>query len=1401
MILFVNCYTIIHSQTVTQSIQLPNVATLNKFIDFPVDKSTGVPNIAIPIYTLKEKNFSWPISLAYHAGGIRVEEIASNVGLGWSLIADAVVSRTIKGIPDEYSGGFYGHSGPYTYQTPVSVSNGSPPPALYLINQMSSSTMDTEPDMFYFQLGGYLGKFVIDTGRHVRLMPEQDIKIEVSAGNYFAFVITTPDGVQYYFDNNMDYNLPSGSFDGSGITTAWHVSKIVTATQNQIDFEYQEDGGNAQRFLYHESMLIGKGWCPVLAMAEYYQSNVGVTIKSIKSSDCEVRFNYKGAIREDYRPSDQNWIYTRSKALDNIVIKNRLTSDTIQQYKLYTSYFTSNDDFSSQLPTYLKKRLRLDSIKQYNKNGDFLPGYKFAYNKYNPTSSNKLPSRLFTGQDHWGYCNGKETNANLYPTFTFYDNPGTSSSTCPGADRNGNINYIKAYILDEITFPTGGTTKYIYDACRDALDTTKTLGGLRIKEIHSSAGDNSPELKKSYTYFDFGTVGGSPVYQQDVILDNTDYNYYYPTLPLWQTTVRPYMIFTTPVNYSGELTANYIYYGKVIEKSEGNGSIESYYDIDDLNAEQDLTDINTYPFKIHQPLLVSGKLVKEVYKNENDDVLKETEYSYGSSYSNSFINGYLLDQPFGYQRPNYYSLYTGCAYLAEQKETIYTSSTTFLTKKTVYEYGGIPSQYDRDVNHLPVIHRFPTKQTDYLNDTLITRFKYPKDYSAYGFINNLISKNLINVPIEKTVVKKLGNEYLLNGEIQTFRSSSAVSDKTYRYTNSVPMNYGSYTSSVMNSNNILSMDSHYEDHILFNAYDNTSNLVEFQKKNDFKNVLIWDYKSTYPIARVTNADSTSVAYTSFEADGTGNWSGINPSHIIMNLPSVTGRKYFDETGFNISKSGLSSSAYYIVSYWSKNNSAFSITGTQTNWPKKLKTISIAGQDWNYFEHLVTGQTTITVTGSGSLDELRLYPKDAQMITYTYDALIGITSQCDAKNSVIFYTYDSFGRLILARDENNKILKKFCYNYAGQIENCTAFVNVQKSGNFTRNNCAVGGTGSTVTYTVPANTYASFISQADADQQAQNDVNANGQTYANNNGTCTFYNVVKSGNFTRNNCAAGGTGSTVTYTVPAGTYSSTSSQTAADQLAQNDVNANGQTYANNNGTCTFYNVVKSGNFTRNNCATGGTGSTVTYTVPAGTYSSTSSQAAADQLAQNDVNANGQAYANTNGTCTWWNIQKSGNFTRNNCGSGYQGSTVAYIVAANTYSSTTSQSAADQLAQNDVNANGQSYANTNGTCTQIIYARIEAEYVESYYDGCSYEDDYEIYIRFYADANATIPISVSDLDVNYVYYNTFYGNNYLTEPCSGTQVDLGMYYLSGGNSCNSSSYSAAFWVTSGTGYIAF
>jgi hypothetical protein len=77
----------------------PNVASLGKFTEIPVDMANGIPSITIPIYTIQQGPLSVPISLDYHASGIRVAETASWVGTGWTLKSGGMVSRTVLGFP------------------------------------------------------------------------------------------------------------------------------------------------------------------------------------------------------------------------------------------------------------------------------------------------------------------------------------------------------------------------------------------------------------------------------------------------------------------------------------------------------------------------------------------------------------------------------------------------------------------------------------------------------------------------------------------------------------------------------------------------------------------------------------------------------------------------------------------------------------------------------------------------------------------------------------------------------------------------------------------------------------------------------------------------------------------------------------------------------------------------------------------------------------------------------------------------------------------------------------------------------------------------------------------------------------------------------------------------------
>jgi hypothetical protein len=208
------------------------------------------------------------------------------------------------------------------------------------------------------------------------------------------------------------------------------------------------------------------------------------------------------------------------------------------------------------------------------------------------------------------------------------------------------------------------------------------------------------------------------------------------------------------------------------------------------------------------------------------------------------------------------------------------------------------------------------------------------------------------------------------------------------------------------------------------------------------------------------------------------------------------------------------------------------------------------------------------------------------------------------------------------------------NYANTNGSCSLiYYNAVQSQTNTTQDCPAGQVGGSVTYTVPAATYSSIISQADADQQALNDIAANAPAYTTANPVCTV-------NTTADwEWAAG---DDVNAADPSYCQSVSGQLPPHLFILVKDVNPNSATYNQTqyvdygpNSACpvaNYYNTVHSQTFTRNNCGTGFAGSSVTYTVPPGKYSSTTSQAAADLLATNDITANGQTYANTNGTCT-------------------------------------------------------------------------------------------------------------------------------------------------------------------------
>ncbi len=65
----------------------PNAASLGKFGGLDLNISSGVINQTIPLYNFNSINLSLPLSLSYTSLGVKVDEMAGNVGINWNLLA------------------------------------------------------------------------------------------------------------------------------------------------------------------------------------------------------------------------------------------------------------------------------------------------------------------------------------------------------------------------------------------------------------------------------------------------------------------------------------------------------------------------------------------------------------------------------------------------------------------------------------------------------------------------------------------------------------------------------------------------------------------------------------------------------------------------------------------------------------------------------------------------------------------------------------------------------------------------------------------------------------------------------------------------------------------------------------------------------------------------------------------------------------------------------------------------------------------------------------------------------------------------------------------------------------------------------------------------------------------
>ncbi len=263
----------------------PEVISFEKVSLIPNDLSTGKLDFSIPIYTIKSGRLNYPIGLTYNSGGIKVDQQASEVGLGWSLSKTVITRKIIDGndfnnvgnqFLDPEGGGFASGSEEASQHLKAEIKYVG-----YFLKKkenIKASTsffrnVDEMPDIYNFITNsGFKTKFYFkDEGTPIELTEnssiinalktkenyDNPIYQETSNSPYFPMYdftkieITSNEGIKYTFENfdvviNTSVNYPGLSAiytyrsDSPQIST-WHISKIEDLISgDQITFEYEQ---------------------------------------------------------------------------------------------------------------------------------------------------------------------------------------------------------------------------------------------------------------------------------------------------------------------------------------------------------------------------------------------------------------------------------------------------------------------------------------------------------------------------------------------------------------------------------------------------------------------------------------------------------------------------------------------------------------------------------------------------------------------------------------------------------------------------------------------------------------------------------------------------------------------------------------------------------------------------------------------------------------------------------------------------------------------------------------------------------------------------------------------------------------------------------------------------------
>lgn len=1239
----------------------PNAASLGLYGKMPVSQYNGTANINVPIYDIELSGQKFPISISYHSSGIKVAEEASWVGLGWALNAGGCITReTLGGDDFDYETGY-----PSGYFWDPNLNNLIESLTEKKISLMYNSSqfrgdIDTEPDLFYFNVGQYSGSmfFAKSTTRN----PTTAQAIIRTCKDYIkpiyditkqSWLITDGFGFKYYFGGSKSsrdlttafnlattlsvtepwVNMPNVHNLGQqypirDVITAWYLDSIVAPNHDKIEYQYKSE--KITTVVCSDEDVRNKFYCLTTEGSpdakdryEYYSYSGAVIRQTLLS---KIKFNL-GEI--DFNTTDRadinsDSIGSKAQKLDSIIIKSTLNK--IKSFAFNYSYLGDQSDYKSC-------RLLLNKMTEQNSTTS-LKSYEFNYNQ------GYLPAKSSHQIDFWGFYNNSKA-----PLFwsTYNNSSGADGTLIPslllhptliyprefvrfyGRDRTPNAECMQHGILQSIKYPTGGTSQFVFEPhefansfkmCFDQTSLLKASLTLqednnRIFSVKDTTNSGIFELKTStlvkintsiscnnavtFPVEDLYFTGNLHIDNYDSIAnkykDYGDYGfsclkqYYSPTnetqIQLPAGKYRAYILPITSLRLRGPYGAT-------------SSPIEYYYYPNNYSFDAEIN------FMTEKTTSIGGGLrIKEMF-----DVSDQKKYSYRrfnyNNYDDNLTSGYLFNTPlFNMTYVTEFLTQAGVPdnpqtashylYLMSKSSPLVSLTPKFANGPVGYSY--VEEIYGNSENQGKITYNFYNNPdtASYLpvfsgemSYVVPNQMSYMTGLNGLPYNIQTFDKN--NITLEK-------KEYFYQKE----STSTITGMNKYEFFNAITVDDGSSFGITQLYPNVgfklYNLCSEW-----WKTYKEITTKYFNQENDNVINTTSYLYDNTnYKPNSITAVDSkgynieTRITYPTISSD---------PMYLksLLNIPiqksSYKNGSFLEQQRTTYSNKFVSDMLLPEYMYYKKGNNdeikriefhSYDSKGNNLYVTKddSIKVCYLWGYNHEYpiaeiknasFTDVSSGLVGITpeqlsssmIPDMTKVDALRSKLPNAQVSTFTFKPLVGITTMTDPRGITTTYDYDEYGSLISIRDHENHVLKQIKYNYS----HLPTLYNTEQSGEFTRNNCGTGFIPSKVTYVVPANKYYSFVSVEEANQLAQNDVNVNGQNYANTKGNCVqiFYSVVESQTFNKNNCESGYIGSEVIYAVPANKYSSTVSQADADLQAQNEINANGQNYANATGFC-------------------------------------------------------------------------------------------------------------------------------------------------------------------------------------------------------------------------------------------